>query len=233
MLCRKQWQYCSNKFIFKCYEYFKRPLTKQRCTRNVVVVCDIDQTLGTNSADAFFYKKMDELGKKGIYGQSNVHMTYIDYTDYHYQNKFVLVEQNTPSIVRSLQAAGHKFFGLTSRSAHLALITERHLKGIGISFHSGEEYAVLLLEHPTDNPENKDFSACRNGIIHVGGNDKGETLMKFFEKMEIEPGFVLFIDDGERHVKSVVSALERKTIPCVGIVYDGAKVHPQTAAAAA
>ena len=194
-------------------------------TSDVVIVCDIDDTLATNGADAWFYKRIGLYQSEELSFQDAINMTLPHYTDMQYNTPLRLIENNTPSTVKLLQQNGHPVIGLTSRSFFLGPRTAEQLGLIGISL----SFNGTKNDIPLEIPESKEHCIYNYGIIFSGNNHKGIALLTFFDRFEVQPALVVFIDDKQKYVDQVETALERNGIECVGIVYSGAKDIPQSA----
>lgn len=90
------------------------------------------------------------------------------------------VESYTPELIRSLQSSGFRVFALTARPDSLAETTRSQLQSIGVSF---------------------------GKVIAIGpGQSKGAALVSEV-RASGAPGMIVFVDDKEKHARSVDEAL--------------------------
>lgn len=61
-----------------------------------------------------------------------------------------------------------------------------------------------------------------SGVLYSSFHSKGDILKLFLQQIGLKPSKVIFVDDELKHVQSVVEALDKQGIPCVGIYYTAA-----------
>lgn len=59
-------------------------------------------------------------------------------------------------------------------------------------------------------------------IQYSAFHSKGDILVVFLHKLNLEPKKVIFVDDEFEHVQAVVTSLDKQGIPCIGIHYTAA-----------
>lgn len=130
------------------------------------------------------------------------------------RTKMELVDPKAPWVYSELQRRGSRVVGLTNNYLELAYVTMGHLKRNAIDFMQKPVY-----------PFDKEITGGRaaklvDGVIFAGlDNDKGETLLNLLEQIHYTPKRIVFIDDKEKNVTSVLAACEKAGIPCVGLRY--------------
>lgn len=125
------------------------------------------------------------------------------------------VEYETPSFVRKIQERGIATIVLTSRGTDVTDITDRQLNDVKLDFTHASPYGDLdhLIEKGL---------RYRKGILYVSGQDKGKSLIKLFRYLRLAPKKVLFIDDLQKNVQSVETALTKSQITITNIRYGAA-----------
>jgi len=124
-----------------------------------------------------------------------------------------LVENNTSSIIQELQ----KFctvIALTARSKRIISTTINQLKELGVDF-SQEKIAQKKINfekfpYPT---------FFKGGIIFCSDNNKGKILKEFLKQTNLNPKKIIFVDDKEKCLTRVESALKNKHIKFTGLRY--------------
>lgn len=133
--------------------------------------------------------------------------------------KMQLVEgAATKNTVEWIQHHFDKVIGLTARSLPIENDTIRLLEQAGISFvHSGrftclptQEQLFVFDGIP---------GGFKHGIFFAGSGNKGDALLKLFERCNYMPDIVLFVDDKAKNVRDVEDALSKHNIVCVGLRY--------------
>jgi hypothetical protein len=125
----------------------------------------------------------------------------------------VPVEPFTVDLIRRLQRDGKTVMALTARRPVQAEETFRILKAIGIDFASSA---------PAHSPADSTLALYRNGVGFTAGTAKGPMLVEFLRAANLRPKSVAFVDDKQKEVLSVISALSQGGIPARGAVYTGA-----------
>ncbi len=112
-----------------------------------------------------------------------------------------LVEEDTPSVIKSLQASGTNTLVLTSRGSLILAETLKQLEKFNIDFNQGE-YANREKVLSTLGPE----GLFRNGIIMTGGQDKGKGLVLALD--DKLPDFIIMWDDKLSNLEKVRAAIK-------------------------
>ncbi len=127
------------------------------------------------------------------------------------------VESDTPERVRALQARGLRVMALTARSEDVSGPTERQLRSVGYQLSTaafGVNQVVL---------DAAARAIYRGGILYVGEHaSKGEALLAFLDLQAYRARHVVFVDDKEKHARSVDAALTARGIPVVSVRYGAA-----------
>jgi hypothetical protein len=211
---------------------------------NTLVVFDIDQTLIDPASKAgqqryrnnkIFKKNLSELGQY-LARKRKQDPNYDDiFEGKIWQMSFELVEPKTLDIIKDLQARGIKVIALTSLPAgRLGAIKRmdvqryKSLQSVGIDFSSS--FKEEQIELKSLKPWRGDYPTYYKGIICAAlraGNTKGEALKAFLDAARWMPKKVIFFDDDEPYIRSVVDVLSNYGIPCDGFLYRAAYVPAQ------
>jgi len=168
-------------------------------------VIELPQTLGTPQWFSDYYNKKRKLGMKH---EEAMKSTVEIYTQVNEISAAKLVEQDTGSIIKTLQNRGIAVMGLTSRDDALLKTTIRQLESVGVNFNNGvfkDFQANLTLG---------ERSKIKQGIIFTGGKHKGECLLEFLSLANWSPKKIIFVDDQLKNVQEVEVSL-LKTPPFI------------------
>lgn len=196
-------------------------LVEQLASDDTLVVFDLDNTLiepvQTLGSDQWYYHLVAQLQAQGR-----------DETQAHAEanaiwNRVQLatavrpVEADTPDRVARLQARGLRVMALTARTQDVSSLTARQLESVGYTLAKsafGRDELVL----DADAGE-----IYREGVLYVGEHaSKGQALLAFLAKVGVTPARVVFVDDKEKHARSVDATLTAAGIPVVAIRYGAA-----------
>ena len=133
--------------------------------------------------------------------------------------KMALVQGvDTKNTVEWIQKHFDKTIGLTARAFPIEDDTIRLLEQAGISFVNSGSFRCL----PT---QDQLFvfdgvpGGFKHGIFFAGPGNKGDALLKLFERCDYKPDIVLFVDDKAKNIRDVENALKEHDIACVGLRY--------------
>ena len=126
------------------------------------------------------------------------------------------VEKNTPFLIKEKQEQGIRVMGLTARPQELSTRTREQLKSIGVDL---SLTAVSTKDFAVQGVSDAKFT---RGITFVGTNNKGKVLAALLKQLDLVPAKVVFVDDKEKHVKSVDVALKELGIKYLGFRYGAA-----------
>ncbi|MBF0208408.1 MAG: DUF2608 domain-containing protein [Oligoflexia bacterium] len=188
-------------------------------TDDTLVVLDIDNTiihpttyLGSDEWHYYLYRiyKINGVDEKEILSKT---------TDVWNKTQSLieieLAEKGTPDLIKKLQGRGIKIMSLTARDGAIADLTIKHLKSLGVDFSKSS-----LLEADKELPWPEGGVLVRGGIIFVGENNvKGKVLSQFLQKIKFIPRKVVFVDDRQKHVRSVDKEMGDLGVPCVSFRY--------------
>ncbi len=194
-------------------------------TEDVLVLFDIDDTLvhPTVFVTHRYWKNWlraqlaslypsDKEKQSEIYGTANLGINL--------KAPLTLVNAKTPDLIEKLQLQGVEVFALTMRGQNywysypvpgISKMIANQLREVGIHFDK------TRLTHNFST-----FPAFENGIIFASAKEKGPFLVELLRNIGYRPSKVVFIDDTLDQVVSVVEALEKEGIPCVGFRYSAA-----------
>jgi hypothetical protein len=191
-----------------------------------LIVFDIDNTLmaptGYLGSDEWFYLLYKVYRINGA-DESGIARTAMDvWNKTQWRIDVKAVEKETPLLIKKEQAKGNKVMALTARTFDIADRTIAQLGTIGIDFSSASVSGKESIFPKTDFKSDDDV-LVKKGIIFVGeSNVKGKVLAYYLQKMNYHPKKVVYIDDREKHVKSVSETLETIGIPCLSFRYGAA-----------
>lgn len=200
-----------------------------------LVVFDVDQTLITPT-DAL-------VNFSGMWQSTRLYYLYVKATrDFFLSNlewyfntaffsaNYKLVDKKTPLLIRRLQRKKVKVIALTScpTGYHATLGDKKiedwridQLKRCKINFSRTSPYQknILFPELSTKHPP-----LFKKGILFANRSTrKGELLREFLYRISWKPRLIIFVDDDHQNVQSVVSAMEKEKIECIGLHYTKAK----------
>ncbi len=133
------------------------------------------------------------------------------------------VEECTPTLISELQKANIPTIALTARPKKLQFSTEQQLSKVQIDFSQSKTlpmYSIELL-HSND-------IWYENGIIYTGHNNKGESLIAFFQAIEWQPQLIIFVDDRIKRVQEVDQYARKHKIKCNAFHYTYLKNRKKT-----
>jgi len=119
-----------------------------------------------------------------------------------------LVEKETASFIRELQASGIPVLGLTARNLILKDITLKQLESVGISFKNNSLLKSDLFLPKLQFGFQNDV-LVRDGIIFAGifsasaPNGKGQVLAEILKAIDYTPKQILFLDDKMKNVQNL------------------------------
>lgn len=191
-----------------------------------LVVSDINETLiqssqslGSDRWASYMVKKM--MSEQGISRREALHRFVPSWHKILRVTNVTPVEPKTAGVIYLLQKKGIRIVGLTARYIEMAFTTHDQLLSVGIDFSKNTIY-------PFDCEIEGGFAAkFIDGIIFNGlKNDKGEILVRFFNRIGCRPKKVIYIDDKLSNIQSVQAAIEKENIPFLGIHYTSSKESP-------
>jgi hypothetical protein len=190
-------------------------------TPGTLVVFDIDNTLieptVTLGSDQWFYWYVAELEAGGRSSREAIDLANDVWNRVQPAIAVRPVEAMTPQLIRGIQARGLRVVALTARSHDAAAVTETQLTSAGYSlstsaFGPGRR---VIGDDPT--------MVYDDGVLYVGEHaSKGDALLRLLAGEGLSPERVVFVDDKEKHVRTVDAALSSSKIPVIAIRYGAA-----------
>lgn len=201
-----------------------------------LVVFDIDHVLVV-SKDHYIHPNAEKVYFKNVDRQKKKHVTKEQKQKFYDTMRLtltaperVIVEKETPEMIKSMQNKGVKVVALTALPTDIFgfLYTERwrvaQLRDLGVDFSVAfPHWNVRSLEafaHSGDKAP-----SYHNGIIFSKSFSKGEVLRAFFAETNFYPKKVIFIDDLRENLESVENELKGFDVEVVGYHYNGAKSY--------
>lgn len=188
-----------------------------------MVFFDLDNTVfmppqslgGEEWFDYFVEKRSKEFKALGMNEkdaiEKAVKMGVADFTRLHQNGTPVIpVDEDTPKLINDLQAKGISTVALTARNLELLSGTRKELEQIHVFFErTAPKKSPLKLK--LKNP-----ALYSQGMIFVGGNKKGETLVAFLKQLRLKPKKILFVDNKLHHIENVGKALQEFGVDYLG-----------------
>ena len=192
-------------------------IEKQQAAHETLIVFDIDDVIATTKgykgSTKWFDGKINKFVSKGHTFLDSVNLVMPSFTTLQFKKDLKKVDKNAPKLISELIKNGHTVIALTNRSTHLSKRTVKQLAKLGVRFCDNliQEKRILLDMH----------CPCifKKGIIFMGENQKGPSILAFLKKFQINPKKIIFIDDKLKHVDSVESTLKSANIDHVCIHY--------------
>ena len=190
-------------------------------TEDSIVIFDLDNTImeasQTLGSDQWFDHRIGQLKNQGLAVEAAVEQSVSEWVEINRKGKVNLVEKSTPGIVRSLQDSGIPTMGLTARPTVFVDRSLEQLRELGVPL-----YRHTVTDETIDIAGPKENAHFEEGLMSVGGNNKGTILVQFLNKLELNPGRVLFVDDKVKNTKNVEEAMQATAFPYFGFRYGAA-----------
>jgi len=141
-----------------------------------------------------------------------------------------LVDDRSVSLVQKLQQRKIPTLAFTAAPAKIRGVEPAgiwrvdELKQHGFDFSSAFPNSNFL-EIPKDLHQ-EHFPMFKSGVLYSSFHHKGDILTRFLKQLEFTPKKVVFVDDELGFVQSVIAALDKLGIPCMGIHYTAAHEAP-------
>ena len=128
----------------------------------------------------------------------------------------VPVEAHTAEVIRSLQEKNIPVMGFTARSTEMISSTMQQLSSIGVDFSK-----TSIMPHNISFPLTK-IAKLHDGVMFCSGlNPKGDALKALLNATTFKPKKIVFIDDKEKNLTTVMKAATDLGIEFIGIRYSG------------
>lgn len=188
-------------------------------SNNTLIIFDIDNTLAHPTqelgSDEWFCHEVETKMAEGFDYITSIYYALPKTFYAQFNIPLKATEQNIPELIEGLINKGIPVIALSTRSLFIAERTLDQLDDLNINFFIASispHDLVLPMPHPC-------FYKC--GILFGGNNDKGEALTCFLNTMNYYPEQIIFVDDKMKYLVSVERALEKLSIPFIGIRYSG------------
>ncbi len=183
---------------------------------HTLVLFDLDNTLIKNAQSlgspewfTYFHQKLRASGLPDKEAYQEVLATYLAV------NKVAQVElvcEKAPPVLTQLHLYASVGF-LTAREVALVGVTLKHLQELELTASPcWERHSCFSLKASTKGHFTK-------GAIFTGGADKCQCLLEVLGQIKHPPDKVVFVDDQEKSLLQVQTALEPQKIPFLGIRY--------------
>lgn len=182
----------------------------KRITYNTWLVLDLDNTVMESSlelgGDQWFTSLLHHAEIVGSNKELTVAAVIAIYHAVQEHVRTQAVEPSIVAVIRALQDIGVPILALTARDHSIRFSTIRQLSNVGIDF---SRNPVRL----------RDGSTFDQGIIFCSGGNKGEALREFLCRCIENPDHIVMLDDKEKHLQHVKTALKSLRIPFAGLRY--------------
>lgn len=143
------------------------------------------------------------------------------------ERQMILVDDNMPSLINSLQARGVKTVALTSGyTGNFGKIKKREdlriktLKKLGIDFSSSfpdkKEFTLKGEDHSS---AASPVSIFKKGVLFASRHDKGQVLKLFLDQASYTPTKIVHIDNSKTRIKEVETYAKNAGIEYLGIIF--------------
>jgi hypothetical protein len=181
---------------------------------DTLVVADNESGLGTSRwFEAAVYKDCKE---NGVSIQEAIDRFMPSWFAIHNRIGLRPVEKKTVEVVEVLQKRKVAIMGLTVRGIPMAKRTEVQLQEAGFSIGQRaihKETCDVILN-------DKKYGHFHAGVMFLEeGATKGEVLFAFLEKIKYHSTSIVFVDDHQRHIKSVADHAKQKGVSLVAVRY--------------
>ena len=193
--------------------------------KDTVLVFDIDNTLivpkspdGIGS-DPWFYCLYDVVGKKPL-EDKKLDSKLMQFWN-QVQSKITVraPEAFVPEWIKKQQEKGIRTMALTARTSDILSVTRHQLASIGIKLENNTFYkgVIRISKKLLGSADEAKFD---HGILSVGeSNSKGMVFTQFLKKLKWTPKKIVYVDDREKHVKTMEAELSKLNIPYYGFRY--------------
>lgn len=169
-----------------------------------VVVFDIDNTIAepkqTLGTDQWYEYLVNKNKEEGLSEDQAIDNALRDWVRVQKATKVRPVEKITPILIENLLLKKITVLALTARPISLKEATTAQLQSIGVKL---ESYGYTYNDQ-------KDVELY-NGVLFVGPkNNKGLVLATVFEKLQIKPRKLIFVDDKVKHVNNMDAVFAQK-----------------------
>ncbi|MBI2711830.1 MAG: DUF2608 domain-containing protein [Bdellovibrio sp.] len=191
--------------------------------KDTLLVFDVDNTLLTPTtsigSDQWFYCLYDVARVKPLQDKKMDSKLMKFWNRVQSKIKVRAVEPSVPGWISQQQQKGIPTLGLTARTSDILSVTRRQLASIGIKLENNTIYKGLLKISKKVLHSN-DEAVFSHGVLSVGeSNSKGLVFSEFLRKLKFVPKKVVYVDDREKHVKSMEVELKKAGIPYYGFRY--------------
>ncbi|MBS0286355.1 MAG: DUF2608 domain-containing protein [Proteobacteria bacterium] len=178
--------------------------------KKILALFDIDNTvlsyrhtLGTDQWFDFDFNEFMKKGKTADQAKETTLSLYLDFVKKIHAEDVYAVEEDTPEMIRKIQAMGIDALALTSRGSYLLEVTKEQLQRFEIDFNKGTYQGSKKLL--SKSPE----GIFTNGMILTGGSHKGEGLFESLADFSQCPEFMLMWDDRLSNLEKVQASIEQ------------------------
>ncbi len=191
---------------------------KNHITKNTLILLDIDDTLLIPTqmlgCDLWFIDRLNQHIKAGLTKAEALERSLAEWEAIRHLTKMDIVEEGTEGIVQAMQEEEYTIMGLTTQGLALATRTSLQLKEKGIDLSktapSKKDVCLSVGEHGV---------LYRSGILFTSGTNKGRSLFKLLDALQLDPPKIVFINDKETHLKEIERVAEALGVEFIGLRY--------------
>lgn len=184
----------------------------------------LEQMLGSIE---WFQNRKNQL--QALSPKKAIKQTLLEWLTIQNLTKCKLIDQNTTSLLQSLQKIGYNILIITERPFYLMQATKSQLASLGINLSSsayGQQYRII--ETPGEEYNNKDFLPIilQKGILFTSGiinNTSFSTALELLFKQENKfPQNIIYIDQDKDYIKDIDLLCEKQMINFTGVRFSAA-----------
>lgn len=185
---------------------------------DTLVVLDLDNTLMCSKTQLgsvqWFCQMIGESVQEGLSLEEAHEKHYPKWMAVQERTDVRFCHSSTERFLAALENKGIRVLALTCRKPIMSKSTLEQLSRLNIDFSKhvfSKENVQFSFKHAV---------SFEKGVIFSGEyNDKGKVLVSFLEQVEEKPSRVIFVDDKQKHLKAVWSALDAQGVDCVAMRY--------------
>jgi len=159
-------------------------------------------TLGTDHWFDFDFNAFMRQGLSALQTKDRILPVYLNIVRNIHPDDVYVVEEDTPAVVREIQASGVETIALTSRGSYLLEETIEQLARFQIDFNQGPYVGIEKKLPPSEE------GLFTKGMILSAGQHKGECLLSALEQFGDLPAFIIMWDDKLNNLDKVRSSIK-------------------------
>lgn len=194
---------------FKDGLFFVEQFSRQYPTKRKMAALDLDNTvisyrhtLGTDHWFDFDFNDFMSKGMSAAQTKEKILSVYLDVVRKIHPDDVYAVEEDTPAIIRGLQANGVDTVALTSRGSYLLQETLDQLSRFQINFNQGR-----FANREKSLPPSAE-GLFTQGMMLTAGQHKGNCFLAAMEELGDLPDFIIMWDDKLSNLEKVRGSIQ-------------------------